>query len=220
MLWCQSALSFSQQRIHELPENAETRFVLETPTQFSEKNVLKRGDRVASSENAIWAEWKKVTQFIGSSRIAFRRECLLCSSLEPLDPSATRVVISEGSRIFKSTLEEHARTMQDDSLLFSVGLLTSYALTESFARIKLSIPENVDLPGGIEAWGTSFLQRTRHDWTYVVDGLQGIIEVSVARNFAAHGTAIVTQNTINRFRNLGLQCPWPKGGSITMDCLP
>ena len=173
---------------------------------------------MASSENAIWAEWKKVTQFIGSSRIAFRRESLLCSSLQPLDPSATRIVISEGSRTFKSTLEEHERTMQDESLLFSVGLLTSYALTESFARIKLSIPEDADLPGGIEAWGTSFLQRTSHDWTYVVDGLHGIIEVSVARNFAAHGTAVVTQSTINRFTNLGLQCPWSEGGSITMDC--
>ena len=148
----------------------------------------------------------------------FQARELLCSSLQPLDPSATRIVISEGSRTFKSTLEEHERTMQDESLLFSVGLLTSYALTESFARIKLSIPENADLPGGIEAWGTSFLQRTSHDWAYVVDGLQGIIEVSVARNFAAHGTAIVTQSTINRFTNLGLQCPWPKGGSITMDC--
>ncbi len=49
--------------------------------------------------------------------------------------------------------------MQDESLLFSVGLLTSYALTESFARVKLPIPEDADLPGGIEAWGTIFFKE-------------------------------------------------------------
>lgn len=173
---------------------------------------------MASSENAIWEEWKKITRFIESSRIAFSRESFLCSSFQPLDSSAVQIVATEGPSTFKSTLDEHVRTLRDESILFSIGLLASYALTESFSRIKLSIPEDADLQGGIEAWGTRLLQRTNHDWTYVLDGLPGIIEVSIARNYAAHGTSTVTQRTINRFLTLGLQCPWPQGQSIRMDC--
>lgn len=173
---------------------------------------------MATSEITIWTEWKKITRFIESSRIAFSRESLLCSSFQPIDPSAVQIVITEGPSTFKSTLKEHVRTLQDESILFSIGLLASYALTESFARIKLSISEDAELPGGIEAWGASLLRRTGQCWTSVLGGLQGIIEVSVARNYAAHGTATVTQSAINRFNSLGLECPWSEGESLTMDC--
>jgi hypothetical protein len=172
-----------------------------------------------TTEAAIWAEWKKITCFIESSRIAFSREAVICSSFETLDPNAAHVIATQGPSTFRSTLKEHLQTLKDESILFSVGLLASYAMAESFARLKLSVADDAELLGGMEAWGTSLLGRTKHDWSDVLGGLPGLIEVAVSRNCVAHGSPRISQKAVSRFSNLGLRSPWAVGDAIQMDYL-
>jgi hypothetical protein len=171
----------------------------------------------ATPESLIWGEWKKITRFFESSRIAFRREDLLCSSLEQVAEQPVVIKTVSGPSTYRILLTDHLKAIRDDAILFSIVLTASYGLAESFARIKLGLSDDENLGGGVEAWGHKLLQRTGHGWSDALDGLAGAVEVAAIRNALAHGVKTVNESLINRFVAQGLTCPWSIGSKIVLD---
>ena len=162
----------------------------------------------------IWAEWKRITRFLESSKIAFVREEMLWSSLEVRDPRALSISTKQGPSTYTIDVDEHLASLRDGTVLFSVVLTATYALAESYGRVKLGLPDDKDLSGGVESWGQKLLHQTGHDWSDVLDGKAGIVEVSAVRNALAHGVRSVNQVMVNRFANHSLQPPWSLGDKI------
>jgi hypothetical protein len=167
-------------------------------------------------EKLIWDEWRRITRFIESSRIAFSREELIWSSLEVSNKKEITLSTKLGGKVYAIALEQHLLGIQDHQVLFSTVLLASYALVESFARLKLGLSDNDQLAGGIEAWGAQILAATGHGWSNVMDGLSGIVEVSVLRNAFAHGVKNANQSMVNRFLGQSLTPPWAVGDKMVL----
>lgn len=168
------------------------------------------------AEKQIWDEWKRITRFLESARIAFAREEVLWRTLEVDDRKSLLLTTSEGQSRYSVKLEDHLRTLRDHDVLFALVLGATYALAESYGRIKLNLSEDDDLSGGVEAWGGKLLAATGHSWPDVLDGLSGIVEVSAVRNAYAHGARAVNQKIVNRFVAHGLACPWALGDCIDL----
>ncbi|BCS52957.1 hypothetical protein [Geobacter sp. SVR] len=162
----------------------------------------------------VWEEWKRLTRFLESSKIAFERELNIWSSLQVPDLGTARITTLNGSSRFTATVDEHVGTLQDEDLLYFIVLTYSYSLCECYARVKLGLGEGDRLPGGIEGWGGQLLSQTGRVWSEVLGGRAGIIEVAVARNFIAHGSRTISQSTIDRFQSAGEPCPWGLGDSV------
>lgn len=170
----------------------------------------------SAEEKLIWDEWKRITRFLESSRIAFDREELLWASLEVKEKKGVSLVTKDGPSTYSVDLQDHLKAIRTHDVLFSLVLSATYALAESYGRLKLGLPDDDDLSGGIEAWGKKLLAATGHDWPQVLDGLAGMVEVSVMRNAYAHGLRTVNQKMVNRFVAHGLYCPWPLGDEISL----
>lgn len=162
----------------------------------------------SSAEKQIWDEWKRITRFLESARIAFAREEVLWRTLEVGDRKSLLLTTSEGKSRYSVKLDDHLRTIRDHDVLFALVLGATYALAESYGRLKLDLSDDDDLSGGVEAWGGKLLAATGHSWGDVLDGLAGIVEVSAVRNAYAHGARAVNQKIVNRFVAHGLACPW------------
>lgn len=167
-------------------------------------------------EKLIWDEWKRVTRFLESSRIAFNREELLWSSLEVREKKELSLVTTEGPSTYSVELSDHLKTLRNHDVLFSLVLGATYALAESYGRLKLGLGDDQDLAGGIESWGKKLLDTTGHDWSKVLGGLAGIVEVSAVRNAYAHGARTVNQKMVNRFTAHSLVCPWSLGDEVSL----
>lgn len=167
-------------------------------------------------EKLIWDEWKRVTRFLESSRIAFDREDLLWSSLEVKEKKDLSLVTTEGHSTYSVALQDHLKALRSHDVLFSLVLGSTYALAESYGRLKLGLRDDQDLSGGIESWGKKLLDATGHDWSNVLDGLAGIVEVSAVRNAFAHGARTVNQKMLNRFIAHSLPCPWSLGQELSL----
>jgi hypothetical protein len=169
-----------------------------------------------SEEKLIWNEWKRVTRFLESSRIAFDREAMLWASLEVKDRKSLSLVTRNGLSKYSIELSEHLKALATHDVLFSLVLGSTYALAESYGRLKLCLSDDEDLSGGIESWGKRLLDATGQDWTKVLGGLAGIVEVSAVRNAYAHGARTVNQRMLNRFTSLGHAAPWALGDEIQL----
>jgi hypothetical protein len=167
-------------------------------------------------EKLIWDEWKRITRFLESSRIAFGREELLWSSLEVKEKKEVSLVTTEGPSTYSVALSDHLKALRNHDVLFSLVLGATYALAESYGRLKLGLGDDEDLTGGIESWGKKLLDATGHDWSKVLGGLAGIVEVSAVRNAYAHGARSVNQKMVNRFTAHGLVCPWSLGDEVSL----
>lgn len=159
----------------------------------------------------IFDEWKQLTRSFFSMKIALDREAALWSSIEIKSPAQTELEVTRGPRTYRVKLAEHTATVLDEHPLCAMALNLSYSLAEAFARSRLHVER---LDGGIEGWGTLLLAAVHRDWTDVLDGKQGLIEVAVARSAVAHG-ATVAQSTIDRFSGVGI-CPWQVGNAIRL----
>lgn len=167
-------------------------------------------------EKVIWDEWKRITRFLESSRIAFDREDLLWSSLGVKEIKELSLVTTKGPSTYSIALSDHLTALRNHDVLFSLVLGATYALAESYGRLKLGIRDDEDLAGGIESWGKKLLDATGHDWSTVLGGFAGIVEVSAVRNAYAHGVRSVNQKMINRFTANGLTCPWSCGDQVSL----
>jgi hypothetical protein len=167
-------------------------------------------------EKLIWNEWRRITRFVGSSRIAFSREELIWSSLEI--PNKKEIILSTkvGQSAYSVNLRDHLVGIQDHQALFSTVLLASYALTESYARLKLGLSDEEELTGGIESWGAKILAITGNSWPKVMHGLHGIVEVAAVRGAIAHGLRNVNQSMVKRFSAHSMTPPWAVGDKIEL----
>lgn len=170
----------------------------------------------SSEETLVWNEWSRITRFLESSRIAFDREAMLWNSLEIKDKKSLSLVTRDGPSTYSVVLSEHLKALKTHDVLFSLVLGSTYALAESYARLKLGLRDDQDLSGGIESWGKSMLDATGHDWTKVLGGLAGMVEVSAVRNAYAHGAKTVNQKMLNRFIAHGHPAPWALGDEIQL----
>ena len=165
----------------------------------------------------VWDEWKRLTRFLECSKIAFHRELGIWGSLEVPDLAAIQIATQNGRSTFKLNAQEHADTLQDESLLYFIVLTYSYSLCECYARVKLGLGESEQLKSGIEVWGEQVLKTTGNTWGDVFGGRAGLIEVAIARNFISHGSRSIGQSTLNRFQNAKESCPWKVGDIFTLD---
>lgn len=171
----------------------------------------------ANPTTMVWTEWRRVTRFFESSRVAFAREEQLWANLEIADKTTAQIKTANGPSTFMVSVQDHVATLKDHGFVFSLVLVYAYSLAEAFARIKLGLAEQDELVGGIESWGKKLLDRTGHSWSDVLDGRSGLVEVSCVRNAIAHGATKISASTVSRFTDHGLICPWSAGAVVALD---
>jgi hypothetical protein len=162
----------------------------------------------------MWNEWKRITRFLESARIAFSREQKLWEGLEIHQPNDAKISTTKGLSTYQVSLEEHKNTLADEWILHASVLVYSYALAEAAAANKLGLQAS-DM-AGVEVWGKQILDQAGQQWTSVKGELQGAVEVAVIRNCIAHGMQIFTQTGFNRMKNLGVTPSWGVGDPIPL----
>jgi hypothetical protein len=98
-------------------------------------------------------------------------------------------------------LQQHLDAVDDEVTLHASVLIHSYALAEATGCALLGIDSRN--AGGIEKWGHQLLVANDRDWTDVVDGRPGAVEVAVVRNAFAHGGRTITINDSERLHRAG-----------------
>jgi hypothetical protein len=164
-------------------------------------------------DEAVWAEWKRLTRFLHSAHLALQREAQLWSTLELASPEAVELLGGHGPSKYSVALADHVSAVQDDETLYTAVLFATYALVEATAADHLGI-DSRDL-GGIEDWGARFLGKVGKSWEDVLDGCAGSVEVAVVRNALAHGTRELDQGAANRLGQVG--SAWSLGPMPTLD---
>ena len=148
----------------------------------------------------LWEEWKRITRFLESGRVAFARERELWASLAISEPDKIEIVIPPGR--YQVHLPEHLEALADDETLHAAVLLHSYALTESAAADRLGI-DSRNL-GQVEDWGWRLLDANgRTVWPEQVGGKVGVVEVAVVRNAFAHSNRVLDQTSFKRLESAG-----------------
>ena len=182
----------------------------------------------------MWAEWRRLTRFMWSSRIAFDHE-IDRSSL--LDPSQIVSVGDAGAGAeFQVPIADHLATLKDSSILFELVLLRSYALMENHCKLlhvicqrrdwslitrgtdaeeKAEI-DGVELSGGIEAWASKLMNDTHQPWIDVYGGQPGLVEISIVRNALMHGYTSASEEMIQAARRRRSTVPFQAGDRIVI----
>ena len=163
----------------------------------------------------MWDQWKRTTQFVNSARLALSRESLLWSSLEIADETTARLRSQFGRSEYEVRLDEHRKALADEDILCAMALLHSYAIAESAVAEKLG--KETDEIGQIEVWGQKILDAASKDWSDVMDGKAGIVELTVYRNAIAHGSKSFEARHVNRMRNVPSTPTWKEGDVISMN---
>jgi hypothetical protein len=187
----------------------------------------------------VWDEWLAVTRLVRSGAIAFRYEVDRWAALAPeqLDTSEILIGMDDQGRRYRVALQEHLGALRDEHTLGSIVLLHSNGLMERLVRVALQRLDGAGhlraLPrwhsphtdeggraflssGGVEAWARDLVQLLGYDWTKVLDGLAGLVEVSIVRNAIAHGSNTVTDSMENRALQAGAALPWLKNDRIVL----
>jgi hypothetical protein len=164
-----------------------------------------------------WQKWGRLTRFLQCSKIAFKRELSIWTGLEVASLYTVCIITANGDSSFKPNANEHVDTLWDEELLCWIVLAYNYSLFECCSRSKIGLGESGRLSGGIETWGADLLKRTGNNWSDVIGGRAGLIEVAAARNFVAHGSRMVGQLSIDRFKSANEACPWALGQSLVLD---
>ncbi|HET6292900.1 MAG TPA: hypothetical protein VFG33_05985 [Kribbella sp.] len=149
----------------------------------------------------VWTEWGALTRFLQSARLAFARERSLWHSLELADPDAVMITSMNGASRYEVSLSQHVSAVDDEVTLHASVLIHYYALAEAAACAHLSI--DARNAGGIEAWGNQLLIANGRDWSDVLDGRAGAVELAVVRNAFAHGTRLVSDSGATRLSAAG-----------------
>jgi hypothetical protein len=150
----------------------------------------------------VWHEWRRLTRFLESARLAFAREANLWASLElrAADEVKLSAVTPRGS--YKVGLQQHLEAVRDEEMLCASVLIHSYALAETAAAERLG--RSARDFGGIEDWGTRLLATTGSTWDALKEGRAGAVEVAVVRNAYAHGGRRIDESGAKRLRGVGM----------------
>ena len=162
----------------------------------------------------VWREWRRLTRFLESARLAFAREHNLWTSLELR--SADDVKLSSGTTraTYRVALTEHLAAVRDEEPLLASVLIHSYALAESAATERLGgDPRDF---GGIEDWGRKLLATTGSTWDALPEGIVGAVEVAVVRNAYAHSGRRIDKAAATRLRAAG-STRWKEGEPVVLD---
>ncbi len=163
-------------------------------------------------------DWKRMTRFLESVRIALAREIRLWETLQLENPAQAKIRSLQGNTEYQVTLDGHRFAISDEPLMHGMVLLYSYALAESGAAMKLG-KTTADL-GVIESWSDQLVTQSGNDWNQVLGGKQGIVEVAVYRNAIGHGCSTFEDHHFNRVDNAGgpgSPPSWHVGDTISLD---
>ena len=162
----------------------------------------------------VWQEWRRLTRFLESARLAFARERNLWTSLELRSADEVKLSAATPHGPYKIGLQQHLDAVRDEEMLFASALIHSYALAETAAAERLGSDAR-DF-GGIEDWGTQLLATTGSTWVALKDGLAGAVEVAVFRNAYAHGGRRIDESAANRLQAVGMTSP-ARGDVVVLD---
>ncbi len=158
-----------------------------------------------------WDQWRLLTRFTESGRMAFAREAELWGRLELAHKDDAKIHAPAGQGLYEVSLQDHLLAVEDLSPLLSSVLIHSYALAESAAADHLGIAAS-DF-GGIEDWGSQLLDRNQRTWQQVLDGKPGAVEVAVCRNAYAHGDLEIGHKAAKRLLIAG-SVRWAQGDGV------
>lgn len=161
------------------------------------------------ASNPIWDDWGRTTRFLESTRIAFARERLLWESLELADGTTAQLAVPMTTKQYKVKLAQHLEAIADETTLLGLVLIQSYALAEAAAAQRLG----GRVSGGVETWGGQLLSTNHQDWSAVLGGRAGVVEVAVVRNALAHGTRRIDEEGTRRLLAAGAP-PRTEGAAV------
>ncbi len=162
----------------------------------------------------VWREWRRLTRFLESARLAFARESNLWTSLELRSADEVKLSAATPHGTYKVGLQQHLEAVRDEEMLLASVLIHSYALAETAATGRLG-GDARDF-GGIEDWGTRLLATTGSTWGALTEGVAGAVEVAVVRNAYAHGGRRIDGCAANRLRAVGMTSP-ARGDLVILD---
>ena len=162
----------------------------------------------------VWREWRRLTRFLESARLAFARESSLWTSLELRSADEVKLSAATPHGSYKVGLQQHLEAVRDEEMLYASVLIHSYALAETAAAERLG--SDAREFGGIEDWGTRLLATTGSTWGALKDGLAGAVEVAVVRNAYAHGGRRIDESAANRLRAVDMASP-ARGDLVVLD---
>jgi hypothetical protein len=151
--------------------------------------------------STVWDEWRNLTRFLESARVAFARERSLWQSLELADPESVTISTTTGVRRFQVSLSDHLASVDDEVTLYAAVLIHTYALAEDAGCRALGVDSRS--AGGIENWGKGLLAARGRDWSGVLDGEAGAVEVAVVRNAFTHGAREIDAGAVARLSACG-----------------
>jgi hypothetical protein len=162
----------------------------------------------------VWREWRCLTRFLESARLAFARESNLWTSLELRSADEVRLSAATAHGSYKVSLQQHLEAVRDEEMLLASVLIHGYALAETAAAERLG--GDAREYGGIEDWGARLLATTGSTWGALKEGIAGAVEVAVVRNAYAHGGRRIDESAANRLRAVGLTSP-AQGEIVALD---
>ena len=162
----------------------------------------------------VWREWRRLTRFLESARLAFARESNLWTSLELRSADEVKLSAATPHGSYRVGLQQHLEAVRDEEMLLASVLIHSYALAETAAAERLGSDAR-DF-GGIEDWGRRLLATTGSTWSDLRDGAAGAVEVAVVRNAYAHGGRRIDASAASRLRAVGKSSP-ARGDLVVLD---
>jgi len=187
---------------------------------------------------AIWDEWKSLTRFTALVDYSLETSATLWKALPIRERDAVTLVRPEGGSKFACPGSSFLPILEDRHTIASLLILSSYALIEAHVddvlehmaasgitsiqlvndyRSGLFTAQQFCSRGGVETWGQTLLSSLGRDWSEVLDGKAGAVEVATVRNAIAHGKKHVDQSMINRVNNANGTLPWGLGDAITLN---
>lgn len=166
----------------------------------------------------VWDEWKRLTRFALSGRIALGRETRLWETVEIQNADSALIEVTTGASTYRVSVEHHKEAIADEGLECTLLLIYAWAITESSAADKLALPKVSD-QGGVENWGEALLQTNGYDWNSVASSKankSNLVEVSIVRNLLAHGDSVFTTSSENRFDGTGGSRTWSAGDPVSL----
>ncbi len=162
----------------------------------------------------VWREWRRLTRFLESARLAFARESNLWTSLELRSADEVRLSAPTPRGTYEIGLQQHLDAVRDEEMLLASVLIHSYAVAEAAAAERFG-GDARDF-GGIEDWGTRLLATTGSTWGALSEGVAGAVEVAVVRNAYAHGSRRIDESAATRLRAVGMTSP-ARGDLVVLD---
>lgn len=173
-------------------------------------------------QGRLWDEWRRITRFLESGRIAFARERDLWAGLELVNPDDVKLnVPPEGKttgRGYRIDLPSHQASLADEELFHAAVLLHTYALTEAVSHEVLAL-RGATFGYGIESWGLALLQsypgpEGPRGWSKTLPEGE-LVETAVHRNVFAHGQRHLDERSVARLNRAG-RTTWKTGDVVPL----